>query len=339
MIGPIFHNLPYFTSLTSKITAATPQQRCFAISQCHDCARAGYCTLIWVWEPRYGKCRGGRCFNLWRMSPSLPWCIYFLLFVGLCSAHPHFSSPVMLPRKNKNSTNVTPSPALPPRTSGSFGDKRPLSLVTNQQPFRADTAEMQETESPQSETPATPPPFPLRPAALSPLPSGVSGLRRKTTRLNTYDTFAPALEEHVPPPLSQPPNVMMSMPSPPFPQVPGRPPPTPVRPQQHAPGGGIGGFVGGSSSRQGPNRDNPHHNTTDYTYRFDTLPSFRSDSGPPQYESANVTGGVHAKVWPTYNKISQDFDKKMLEKWNSDLDVLLIFVSLVVGGDHQLPSD
>ena len=258
-----------------------------------------------------------------------------------CALHIPTSRPpiVMLPRRN--STNVTSAPALPPRTIGSFGDKRPLSLVTNQQPFRADTTETQETESPQSETSPQPtPPIPPRPAAFPPLPSGVGGLRRKTTRLNTYDTYTSALEEHVPPP-SQSPNFIMSMPSTPSQQVPGRPPPTPVRPRQHAPGGGVGGFAGGSPSQQGPSHDNPnpHHNTADYTYRFDTLPSFRSDSGPPQYESANVTGGVHAKVWPTYNKISQEFDEKLLEKWNSDLDVLLIFVSLVVGGDHQFPSD
>ena len=83
-----------------------------------------------------------------------------------------------------------------------------------------------------------------------------------------------------------------------------------------------------------PSHNDPHHNTADYAYRFDTMPSVRSDSGPPQYESAAVTGGIHAKVWPTYNKISKEFDDKKLEKWNSDLDVLLIFVSLVFGRDY-----
>jgi len=79
-----------------------------------------------------------------------------------------------------------------------------------------------------------------------------------------------------------------------------------------------------------PSRNDPHQNTA--AYRSYTMASARSDSsGPPQYESAAITGGIHAKVWPTYNRISKESDEKMLEKWNSDLDVLLIFVSLVFG--------
>jgi hypothetical protein len=39
-------------------------------------------------------------------------------------------------------------------------------------------------------------------------------------------------------------------------------------------------------------------------------------------------------VWPTYNKLSKEFDEKNLEKWNSDLDVLLIFVSLASKRAH-----
>jgi len=101
--------------------------------------------------------------------------------------------------------------------------------------------------------------------------------------------------------------------------------------QQPVPGGGIGGFAF-SPSHHGPSRGDPHHNTGDYAYRFDTVPSLRSNSDPPHYGAEDVTGGIHARVWPTYNKISQDFDEKRLEKWNSDLDVLLIFVS---GGNHE----
>jgi len=84
------------------------------------------------------------------------------------------------------------------------------------------------------------------------------------------------------------------------------------------------------SPHYGPGRDYHNHNTADYTYRFDTMASFRSNSGPPHYESADISGGIHANVWPTYNKISQEFDEKRLAKWNADLDVLLIFVSLTI---------
>ena len=81
----------------------------------------------------------------------------------------------------------------------------------------------------------------------------------------------------------------------------------------------------------------PHHgssrdySTADYPYRFDTMPSPRLDSGPPYYRSADISGGIHANVWPTYNKISQEFDEKRSAKWNADLNVLLIFVSITIG--------
>ena len=69
--------------------------------------------------------------------------------------------------------------------------------------------------------------------------------------------------------------------------------------------------------------------TGDDTYRTDAP---RLDSDLHGFEG--ISGGVHAKIWPTYNKISQEFDEKRLMKWNADLDVLLIFVSLVVGTGH-----
>ena len=53
-------------------------------------------------------------------------------------------------------------------------------------------------------------------------------------------------------------------------------------------------------------------------------------SGPAHHEKTGVSEGIHAGVWPTYNKVSQDFDKKGLDQWNADLDVLLIFVSVLV---------
>ena len=233
----------------------------------------------------------------------------------------------MLPRRN--STNVALDHLSPLPTSGSFSGKWPLSIATNQQTFHASTAGTVETESPQSETSPHPqaiPSIPPRPPAFPHLPPGIGGLRRQTTR-HTYDTYTSPLEEHGPG-SSQPPSIM-SMPSPPFSQVSGHPPPTPMRPRQPAPGGGIGGFAAVT-----PFHHDPRHDTVDYAYRFDTMPSVRSDSGPPHYESAAVTGGIHAKVWPTYNKISKEFDDKRLEKWNSDLDVLLIFVSLVFGRDR-----
>ena len=59
-----------------------------------------------------------------------------------------------------------------------------------------------------------------------------------------------------------------------------------------------------------------------------------SDSDPPRCGFADMSGGVHAKVWPTYNKISREFDATRLAKWNTDLDALLVFVSLMVGTDH-----
>lgn len=233
----------------------------------------------------------------------------------------------MLPRRN--STNVvTPGPASPRPTSGPFVGGRPLSVATDQQPFHASTAEMLETESPQSEAPPqAAPPIPPRPVSFPHLPPGVSGLRRKTTRHNTYDTYPSLPEEQIP--TSSQPLSIVPIPSPMVPQISGLPPPTPMRPRQPAPGGGIGGWATATPTyHDSGSRDSSHRNTGVYNYRFDTMPAPRPDSDPPHYESADVTGGIHAKIWPTYNKISKEFDDKRLEKWNSDLDVLLIFVSV-----------
>ena len=51
---------------------------------------------------------------------------------------------------------------------------------------------------------------------------------------------------------------------------------------------------------------------------------------PTHYETAGVSEGIYAGVWPIYNKVSKEFDEKRLKQWNDDLDVLLIFVSLLV---------
>jgi len=268
------------------------------------------------------------------MSPSWP-CRIYPLPVGGVVPHtsPPLASAVMLPRRN--STNVTTGYASPRPISGSFGGRRPLSLVTNQQSFRASTVQTIETESPVSETsPQETPPMPPRPS-FPYLPPGNGGLRRQSTRRNTHETFRSAFEEHVPLP-SQPPNIM-PMPTPLVLRVSG-PPPTPLRSQYPSPGSGAGGFATTPPSYHGPSRDYSHHNTADYTYRFDTMPSPRSDSGPPHYESADISGGIHANIWSTYNRVSQEFDEKRLAKWNTDLDVLLIFVSLVVEGDRPDPN-
>ena len=74
-------------------------------------------------------------------------------------------------------------------------------------------------------------------------------------------------------------------------------------PNHPPPGEGVGGFAY-------PRRHYPH---------------------PPNYGSADISRGIHAKVWHTYNKVAQEFDEKKLKKWNKDLDTLLIFVSLMLG--------
>ena len=202
----------------------------------------------------------------------------------------------MLPRRRSTKPTLDPSPLLPP-TSGSASSRRPLNLVTHQHPFRASTAQAIGTESPVSEIP----PIPPRPATFLPSPPSSSGPRRQQTRYDTLETlYSPSFEERV---QSQPLNIM-PMPVPSVPQTP-EPPTSPMRSRQPA-GGGIGGFA--------------------------PIPKFNaySDSGLPPYETAGTSEGPHAGIWATYNKVSQEFDEKRLKKWNDDLDVLLIFVSLVV---------
>ena len=217
--------------------------------------------------------------------------------------------------RRRDSTSASPS-----------GGSPSLNLVINQRPFLASTAETEETESPQSETPALPP----RPTPPSrPLPS----------------IYVSPLEEHPHFPSRPPDTVPRSTPqSPQFPQVPQilRFPqipvyPSPIQPIQPSPGGFVGRLPVGSPSQHGPSRE--HHKTADYTYRSGTPPSFRPDSGPSRYESTNVTRDIHAKIWPTYNRLSQECDEKILARWDCDFNTLLILVSLIVRGDHQFPSD
>ena len=228
----------------------------------------------------------------------------------------------------RNSQSPSPGYPSPHPTGGSFGGtRRPLSLVTTPRTFRATTAQTVETESPHSETspPDTAPPMPPRQPPFPQLPPRNSGLRRKSTRHDTHESFSSALDF---PPQSQSPNIM-PMPTPPPLRSPA-PPPTPNRPRLPVPIENVGGWAVPPSPRHGSSRGYAHQYTADYTYRFDTIPSPRSDSGSPHYEPADISGGIHANVWPTYNKISQELDEKKLTKWNTDLDVLLIFVSPIL---------
>ena len=248
---------------------------------------------------------------------SLVAALYILLVAGRISPHasPFLFTIIMLPRRS--STNATPNSTSPPLTSSSVSGRRPLNLVTHQHPFRASTAQTVKTESASESSPREIPPVPPQP--VSPFlrsPPSNSRPRRQQTRHDTQETLCPTpFEEYVSP---QPPN-FMPMPTPSVSQIPELPA-SPVRSRQPATDGGVG--------------DHFHHNTADYTDRFDSKFSTYPDPGSPHYETAGVSEGVHAGIWATYNKVSQEFDEKRLKKWSEDLDVLLIFVSLVVKGDR-----
>ena len=226
----------------------------------------------------------------------------------------------------------------------------PLSVVTDRQTLPVSITRIPETEppksSPQSRTASPSPPFPQ--PQITPLvsdrpppplpgrcppslpdrsqqlvfpdpPRGIGGFRRPSIRCDTHETSTSALQEHAPT-SPQPPSM-------PLPQVPGH---SYAQTQQPGQGGGSGK----------PPAATPFHNkTANYSYRLDTTPSARSNPDSPQYKPAALTGDVHAKIWPTYNKISKEFDSKMLGKSDTDLDVLLIFVSLVFGRDCRFRFD
>ena len=242
-------------------------------------------------------------------------------------------------------------------TSDSFTGNPPLNVTTDQQTLPVSITGITETESPESSpqsrtaSPAppfpqpqtiplvpdrSPPPLPDRSPPLvsvrspPPLPvrspppvsdrsrqlvfpdflPGTGGFRRPT-RCDTHETFTSAPEEYAPTSPQPPPRV---------PEL----PPTEIQ-QQPVRGGGAGK----------PPATTPFHNkTANYDYRLDTTPSAQSNPDSPQHKPAALTGDAYAKIWPTYNKISKEFDSKILEKSDSDLDVLLIFVSLVFGRDR-----
>ena len=205
------------------------------------------------------------------------------------------------------STKPTPKP-IPTRsqsllTSGSAVGRRSLNLVARRQPFRASTAQTVEIEPFASETELRDIlPVPSRPASPLQLPPGNIGPRRQQTRRDTQGTLCSTLiEEHVPP---QPPNIITTSPV----SQTSKPRTSPTRPRRR---GGAGRSASTPKS------------------------ATRSDSSSPPYEAASPFEGMHAGLWPIYNKVSQEFDEKRLGKWDRDLDTLLIFVSLVpVMGDR-----
>jgi hypothetical protein len=209
----------------------------------------------------------------------------------------------MLPhrRSAKATKKATPSHISPP-AGGSISNRRPSDLVVHQQPFRASIAQTVEIESFVSE-PSPREILPIPPPLSPPSPPDNSGPRRQQTRYDTSETLcSPSSEDRVPP---QPPNAIPISTSS-LPQTP-EPPAPQMQTRKPAPVGG-----------------------------FESILEFAThiDSSSPLYETAGTSEGVHAGIWSTYNKASQEFDEKRLTKWSDDLDVLLIFVSLVVKCDR-----
>ena len=235
----------------------------------------------------------------------------------------------MLPRRLP--TKATPNPISSPLMSSSVSGRRSLNLpITHQQPFRASTAQTVEPESFVSETsPRETLPVAPRPVSFLPSPPGNSGSRWQQAQHDAQETLPSApFDGYIP---LQPPNVM-PIPTTSVSQTP-EPSAFPMRSRQLAPGG-VGGFASTPSPHHGSRSDHFRHNTVDYSHKFDPKFSTHSGSSSPPYEPAGISEGVHAGIWTTYNKVSQEFDEKRLKKWNEDLDVLLIFVSLVVKTDR-----
>ena len=186
-----------------------------------------------------------------------------------------------------NPTNVIVEYVSPGSASGSTGGRRPSNLT--------------ETESPVSEMSyqALPP--------TSPWPPRSSRPGQGSTQHNTDEILGSTVEENDQP---QPPHPLM-------PIIPRISEHYSIQPRQPVPSDNVGGFAPIFSS---------HHGAGDRTHRFDAMSSPPSNSGPPHYKPADISGGIPAEVWPTYNKISQEFDEKRLKKWSADLDVLLISV-------------
>ena len=234
-----------------------------------------------------------------------------------CAEHPLPACAIMLRRNKKNINRRYTSPRL---TNSYVGGTPLLTLVTHPEPFYA--AHTVETEpktfsqdSQDAPTPLRPSPFPLS------TPPRSGGHRRRSVRTDTGETLTPTSES----PLQfQSPNTIS--------------PTTPILSPKLAHGKDVDEFPKSPQVRHWSGHEYSHQHTADsYSYQFDA-PS-PPGSGPSHYTSADVSGGVHAHVWPIYNTVSQTFDQKLSSRWNDDLDVMLIFVSLILGGGSQLFRD
>jgi len=198
------------------------------------------------------------------------------------------------------STDATLNRSPSPLESRPVIARRSLSLVVHQQPFRASTSQAVEAETFVSETtPEDILPLPSQPVSPLRSPFSNSGHRRQLSRYDTQQTlWSPPFEERVSP---EPPSFI---PTSPVSQT-SEPRASPTRSRRPAPSGGAGRSTS-------------------------TPKSATRNPSPPPYETAGTSEGIHAGFWPTYNKASREFDEKRSGKWDRDLDILLVFVSLVV---------
>ena len=233
-----------------------------------------------------------------------------------CALHLLPACAIMLFRRNRK--NLNRRYTAPRLTNSYVGGRPPLTLVAHQEPFCAAAAQTVETDPSQHKTfpqDTQDAPMPLRPSSSPLLPSPrKGGARRRSVRTDTDETLSPTSES----PLQfQSPNAIS--------------PTTPILLQRPAPGEDVDESTKPPPARHWSGHEYSHqHTANSYSCRFDAAPS--SDSGPSHYTSADVSGGVHAHVWPIYNGVSQKFDEKVSSRWNDDLDLLLIFVSLPPDG-------
>ena len=204
----------------------------------------------------------------------------------------------------------------PHLTYGYVGGNKPLTLVTHQDPFRVVAAQTVETELPQ------PGKIP-RGTQDAPMPPLNGGPRRPPDRADTGKTLISGSES---PSQLQPQNII------PMPH----PSPTSIRFRTPGSDEDVDKPAAVPTSRHWSGHANSDQYAADYSYRSDTVPSLPPDSGPSHYKPTDISGGTHAQVWPIYNKASRKLVEKLSDRWNDDLDVLLIFVSLILGGGPQL---
>ena len=210
----------------------------------------------------------------------------------------------------RNPKKPNPVYTLPRLTNSYVGDRPPLNLVTYPGPFRAATARIVEMEPSQFEK------FPHdtrdTPVSLRPSPSPLSprNPRRQLARTDTDKTLSPVSES---PPRSQSPNTIS--------------PPTSIPSGKPVLGKDVDELVSPLQIRHWSRHEYSHQHAADScAYQFDTPPSPPTNSCPCHCKSADVSGGV----WPIYNRVSQESDKKLFSGWNADLDLMLLFVSLLL---------